>query len=83
MPIPSGTLGQCQLHAHAEYDPPTFRGRCENPGNKEIIQQVDSVQARIDPVNAETEVKSSVRTFPRVYNRCVSPKKVKKTFGRG
>ncbi|MCT0202295.1 hypothetical protein KQ299_07125 [Synechococcus sp. CS-603] len=74
----SGTLGNVNYMRTPNTIRHTFPGNVESPGNKEIIQQVDSMQARIESSNAETEVKSSVRPS-QGYSDGV-PKKVKKTF---
>jgi len=53
---------QCQLHAHAEYDPAIlFLAMLKVPGIRKINPAVDSDASQIESINAETEVKSSVR----------------------
>lgn len=74
----SGTLGNVNYMRTPNTIRHTFPGNVESPGNKEIIQQVDSMQARLESSNAETEAKTRVRPS-QGYNDGV-PKKVKKTF---
>jgi len=60
----------------------TFPGTPDNPGTKEMVQEVDSMQAKLDKVSKGLPVSKPDPSAPaasRIANSRV-PKKVKKTF---
>lgn len=77
-PDSSGTLGNVDYMRRPNTIRRTFPGNVDNPGTKEFIQEVDSMQARVESANM-AQPADSTSTMAQGLSDGV-PKKVKKTF---
>lgn len=77
-PDASGTLGNVDYMRRQYTIRRTFPGNADSPGDKEIIQQVDSMEARVESASAAFTTPSASKGN-KGLNKGV-PKPVKKTF---
>jgi hypothetical protein len=74
----SSTLGNVDYMRRPNTIRHTFPGNADNPGDKEMIQQVDSMEARVESASASLGNPVAAKA-PKGLNSGV-PKQVKKTF---